>query len=57
MKKLLTILVAVVLTSACSPEIGSKAWCEAMKEKPKADWTMTEAKDFAKHCIFSSEEK
>jgi hypothetical protein len=38
--------------TACSPEVGSKQWCEAMKEKPKGDWTANEAKDFTKHCIF-----
>ena len=47
------ILVASLLTAtACSPEVGSKEWCEAMKEKPKGDWTANEATDFAKHCVF-----
>ena len=50
-KKLLAII-SVLYLSACSPEIGSKEWCEALKEKPKGDWTATEAKDFTKHCIF-----
>lgn len=36
---------------ACSPEVGSKEWCEDLKEKDKGQWTATEAKDFAKHCI------
>ncbi len=44
-------LVATIGLSACSAEIGSKEWCEGMKEKNKGDWTATEAKDFAKHCI------
>lgn len=35
----------------CSPEVGSKEWCEVMKEKPKADWSANEAKDFAKNCV------
>lgn len=46
----------VVLTSllvgACSPETGSDAWCKALKEKNKGDWTSREFKDFAKHCVF-----
>ncbi|WP_448249400.1 DUF3012 domain-containing protein [Thalassotalea agariperforans] len=50
-KKLLAVI-SVLYLSACSPEIGSKEWCEALKEKPKGDWTATEAKDFTKHCIF-----
>jgi len=48
-KTILMVMVWVLL--ACSPEIGSKPWCENMKDKPKGDWTATEAKDFAKHCL------
>ncbi len=36
----------------CSPEVGSEAWCKALKEKPKAEWSANDAKDFAKHCVF-----
>lgn len=45
-------LVAVASLSACSPEVGSKEWCEAMKEKPKGDWSANEATEFAKSCVF-----
>ena len=45
------LMVAGVL-GACSPEVGSKEWCEDMKEKPKGDWSANEATDFAKHCVF-----
>ena len=44
-------VLAVFALGACSPEVGSDAWCADLKEKSKADWTATEAKDFAKHCI------
>jgi len=37
--------------AGCSPEVGSKEWCEVMKEKPKGDWSANEAKDFAKNCV------
>ena len=37
---------------SCTPEVGSKAWCEQMKETPKGDWTGNEAVDFTKHCLF-----
>jgi hypothetical protein len=37
---------------ACSPEVGSKAWCEKLAEKPKGDWSANEAADYAKHCLF-----
>jgi hypothetical protein len=41
----------LVLLGACSPEVGSEAWCEDMKQKAKGDWTANEAADFAKHCL------
>jgi len=46
-------LVFSILT-ACTPEVGSKEWCEEMKKKPKGDWTANEAADFGKHCIFGT---
>lgn len=52
MKKIISISITVFVLSACSPKIGSEAWCKDLKEKPKGDWTATEAKDFTKHCIF-----
>ena len=52
MKKIASVLIIGVLLSGCAPKIGSEEWCADLKEKPKADWTATEAKDFAKHCIF-----
>jgi len=52
MKKISSLLVTIALLTACSPEIGSEQWCANLKEKPKGDWTATEAKDYTKHCIF-----
>ncbi|WP_455234726.1 DUF3012 domain-containing protein [Thiogranum longum] len=49
-------LVLVALLSGCSPEVGSEAWCTEMQDKPKGDWTANEATDFAKHCIFKTEQ-
>ena len=45
------VLFCAGLLSACAPEIGSEAWCNEMKEKPKGEWTANGTKDFAKHCI------
>lgn len=56
MKKLLLVLSSVLLISACAPEVGTKAWCEQLEKKPKGDWTANEAKDYAKHCIFKSDD-
>jgi hypothetical protein len=52
MKKFITLILVVFFATGCAPKIGSEEWCAALKEKPKADWTATEAKDFTKHCIF-----
>ncbi len=51
-RNILVCLSLVLFLSACAPEVGSKAWCEAMKDKPKGDWTGNEVTDFAKHCLF-----
>ncbi|GHF83601.1 DUF3012 domain-containing protein [Thalassotalea marina] len=56
MKKLLLVLSSVLLITACAPEVGTKAWCEQLEKKPKGDWTANEAKDYAKHCIFKSDD-
>lgn len=47
-------LAAVGLLASCSPEVGSKAWCDKMSAKPKGDWTVNEATDFAKHCVLGN---
>ncbi|MFC4238000.1 DUF3012 domain-containing protein [Thalassospira xianhensis] len=47
-----SLLMMAGVLGACSPEVGSKEWCEDMKEKPKGDWSANEATDFAKHCVF-----
>lgn len=51
MKKLAVLLLPLLLV-ACSPPVGSEAWCQAMKQKNAGDWTANEAADFTKHCIF-----
>jgi len=44
--------ISLILLSACAPEVGSEKWCAQMEEKPKGDWTVNEATDYTKHCIF-----
>jgi len=52
MKRIISTITMVLLLTSCAPKVGSEQWCSDMKEKPKGDWTATEAKDFTKHCIF-----
>lgn len=47
-----SLLVALLLTTACAPKVGSDEWCADMKKKDKGDWTTNDAKAFAEHCIF-----
>jgi hypothetical protein len=46
----LVILAGSALLAGCAP-VGSARWCANMKAKPKGDWTVNEAADFAKHCV------
>lgn len=50
--QVLMLSLSLGVLSACAPEVGSEKWCAQMKEKPKGDWTVNEAADFTKHCIF-----
>lgn len=57
MKKTLTailVLLALTTLSACSPEPGTKAWCEKMKETPKGDWSGNDAATFTKYCVLGN---
>ena len=45
-------LVLAVFLAACSPEVGSDAWCKKMKETDKAEWSGSDAAAFAKNCVF-----
>ncbi|MCH1924082.1 DUF3012 domain-containing protein [Shewanella sp. C32] len=49
-------VMAVTWLSACAPEVGSDAWCQQMKQKSAGDWTANEATDYAKHCVFKSDD-
>lgn len=45
------------ILTACSPEVGSEAWCKEMDETPKGDWSANMAADYAKFCVFKMENK
>ena len=52
MKKIILLSFVSTLLAACSAEVGSKEWCEDLKERPKGEWTVNEAADYTKHCLF-----
>ncbi len=52
MRLLMISFMAWATLCACTPEVGSKAWCEQLQAKPKGDWTANEAADYARHCLF-----
>ena len=52
MRRIIVILGLVFLLTSCSAEVGSAAWCTGLKDKPKEDWSMSEIKDYGKHCVF-----
>lgn len=51
---ILAVLLMALSQSACAPEVGSKKWCENIADKPNGDWTVNEAKAYAKHCVFEN---
>ena len=55
-KAVIPAIIVLFLLTGCSPEVGSKEWCEDMDEKPKGDWSANEATEYAKSCIFRSED-
>jgi hypothetical protein len=52
-----TLAIALFGTAACAPEVGSERWCNAMRDKPRGDWSANEALDFTRHCLFNSEDE
>lgn len=51
LRKILAVLSLVVFTAGCSPPVGSKDWCEDMKEMDKSLWTAQDAGNFTKYCL------
>jgi hypothetical protein len=53
---LLSLMLTLPALNACSPEVGSDKWCQNKEAKPKGDWTANEATDYAKHCLFKTDD-
>ncbi|MBT6289112.1 MAG: DUF3012 domain-containing protein, partial [Rhodospirillaceae bacterium] len=43
MPKLLVAFAALFILSACEAEVGSKEWCDEIKQKDKGDVTASQA--------------
>lgn len=54
--RLALLSLVLAMGSGCTPEVGSKAWCEKMDETPKGEWTLEEVGDYAKHCVIRSDD-
>ena len=52
LRKLLLLGVACLVLQACAPKVGSPEWCEKMDKTTKGDWTMNDATEYAKNCVF-----
>ena len=52
-----TSLIAILglMLTACAPELGSERWCAKMKETPKGEWSLNDAKAYAQHCVFEDD--
>ena len=51
LKRAIVLAAMTIILAACAPEVGSPKWCEAMREKPRGDWTANEALEFARSCV------
>lgn len=50
MKLTIAILAVICLMLAACDKVGSEAWCEKQKAKPKGEWTLEETGDYTKFC-------
>ena len=50
MKRILAIG-GILLLGACAAEPGSEKWCAQMKEKPKSEWSASDAGTYTMNCL------
>lgn len=51
MKSTIAFVLLLTLALAGCDRVGSAAWCDKQKQKPKGEWTMEEAGDYTKYCV------
>lgn len=54
--KSIILSLSLLAAPGCAPEAGSEAWCEQMDKKPKVDWSLNHASEYAKSCVFRKSE-
>lgn len=54
MRMTATGLLMLIALAGCSPEVGSRKWCENMDETAKGDWSVNDAKAYAQYCVFEN---
>lgn len=52
--KIVGILTVAATITSCADKPGSEGWCQTMGEKSKSDWTSSDAKTYATHCVIES---
>lgn len=57
MRRLVTAVFVTIVLGGCAPKVGSDAWCKALDQKPKGDWTANEGADYAKYCVLGLKPK
>jgi hypothetical protein len=48
------LLVSAFALAGCEAKVGSERWCKNLSDKPKSEWSLTEARDYAAHCLIDS---
>jgi hypothetical protein len=54
MRNFILIALAALFLVACAPEVGTEKWCDKMDDTPSGDWSVNEARDYAKHCVMGN---
>lgn len=54
MRKLVLTAFAAMFLVACAPEVGTEKWCDNMDGTPQGDWSVNDAKAYARHCIMGN---
>ena len=54
-RSFLVTIIALLALTGCEDEVGSGAWSNALKEKPKSEWNGQNIVEFTQHCLLKNE--